>query len=45
MLGRDQMGHKKNKVNACQRAAEKKRFLIMGTVTALILAVIFYLIG
>ena len=39
------MGKKKNKVNAAQKAAEKKRFLIMGTVTAIILAVIFYLIG
>ena len=39
------MGHKKNKINARQKAAEKKRFIIMGSVTALILAVIFYLIG
>ena len=39
------MGKKKNKVNAAQRAAEKKRFIIMGAVTAVILTIIFYLIG
>lgn len=39
------MGKKKNKVNAAQKAAEKKRFLIMGAVTAVILAIIFYSIG
>lgn len=39
------MGHKKDKVNAAQKAAEKKRFIIMGGVTAVILAIIFYLIG
>jgi putative flippase GtrA len=39
------MGHKKNKVSMRQKAAEKKRFIIMGCVAALILAMIFYLIG
>jgi len=39
------MGKKKNKVTAKQKAAEKKRFLIMGGVTVFIIAIIFYLIG
>lgn len=39
------MGKKKSKVNAAQKAAEKKQFLIMGGVAALILAAIFYSIG
>lgn len=39
------MGKKKNKVNAAQRVAEKKRFIIMGAVTAVILTIIFYSIG
>lgn len=39
------MGHKKQKVNAAQKAAERRRFIIMGCVAALILAMIFYLIG
>ena len=39
------MGKKKNKVSKVQKAAEKRQFIIMGSVAAAILALIFYAIG
>ena len=39
------MGKKKNKVNAVQKAAEKRQFIIMGSVVAAILAILFFVVG